>query len=93
MDVADFCFVGNPDMVTGSIAGDMVTLWVETDFVKGFIDSPAILELVGKTAEQMTGRPCRAVVRVGQAPPEGPQSPPPADSLDALLGLDNVTMT
>ena len=94
MDVADFCFVGNADMVSGSIADGMVTLWAENEFVKGFIDSPSILELVGRTAGELTGRPCRAVVRVGRAPVEEPQpAPMGTDSLDALLGLENVTMT
>lgn len=91
MNVADFCFVGNPEMVVGSVGDHEVTLWVQSDFVKGFIDKPDILALVAQTAEELTGSPCRVQVKVGQAPPEGTEEP--RDELDDFLGMENVTTT
>ena len=101
MNVADFCFVGNPAMVTGAFEGDTIVLWAETEFVKGFIDKPEITALVAKTAQERLGRPVHAVVRVGTAPEATPAQAasevvPAAqdhDALDDLLGLENVTMT
>lgn len=90
MSMADFCFVGNGDMVSGTAEGGVVTLWAHTDFIKGFIDKPDILKLVADTAGELAGRPCRAQVRVGQPPAAAPVS---GDPLDALMGLENVTMT
>lgn len=89
MGIADFCFVGNPDMVTGTVEGQTVTLWANSDFVKTFIDKPDILKLVADTAGELAGESCRAQVRVG-TPPAAPAS---GDPLDALMGLENVKIT
>ena len=96
MNVADFCFVGNTDMVTGTMEGTVVTLWAASDFVKGFIDKPDILKTVADTAGALTGAACRAQVRVGTPPAAAPSTAAPAsseqpDALDALLRLENVT--
>ena len=87
MGIADFCFVGNPDMVTGTVEGRTVTLWATSDFVKGFIDKPDILKVVADAAGKLAGGECRAQVRVG-TPPAVPVS---GDPLDALMGLENVS--
>ena len=90
MSIADFCFVGNPDMVTGTVEGTVVTLWALSDFVKNFIDTPDILKLTADTAAQLVGAPCRAQVKVGTPPQTPPAAPAADDPLDALMGLDNV---
>lgn len=90
MNIADFCFVGNSDMVTGTVEGQTVTLWAASEFVKGFVDKPDILKTVAEAAQALTGIPCRAQVRVGTPPAEAAASGQP-DALDALLGLENVT--
>ena len=92
MGIADFCFVGNPDMVTGAVEGQTVTLWANSDFVKTFIDKPDILKVVADTAGELAGTPCHAQVRVG-TPPAAAPSQTPGDPLDALMGLENVTIT
>ena len=91
MGIADFCFVGNPDMVTGTVESGMVTLWAASDFVKGFIDKPDILKQVADAAQALTGAAHRAQVKVGRPPAAAPA--PSGDPLDALMGLENVTMT
>lgn len=91
MNVADFCFVGNPDMVTGTVEDKIVTLWAASEFVKGFIDKPDILKTVAEAAEALTGTSCRAQVRVGTPPAETASPLAQPDALDALLGLENVT--
>lgn len=91
MNVADFCFVGNPDMVTGTVEDKIVTLWAASEFVKGFIDKPDILKTVAEAAEALTGASCRAQVRVGTPPAEAASASGQPDALDALLGLENVT--
>ena len=85
MGIADFCFVGNGDMVSGT-----VTLWAHTDFVKGFIDKPDILKQVADAAQALTGAAHRVQVKVGKPPAAAPVAPS-GDPLDALMGLTNVT--
>ena len=87
MGIADFCFVGNGDMVSGTVESGTVTLWAHTDFVKGFIDKPDILKQVADAAQALTGAAHRVQVKVGR-----PAAPAPSgDPLDALIGLENVT--
>ena len=87
MGIADFCFVGNGDMVSGTVESGVVTLWAHTDFVKGFIDKPDILKQVADAAQALTGAAHRVQVKVGR-----PAAPAPSgDPLDALIGLENVT--
>ena len=89
MGIADFCFVGNGDMVSGTAESGVVTLWAHTDFVKGFIDKPDILKQVADAARALTGADCRVQVKVGKPPAPAPAG----DPLDALMGLENVTVT
>lgn len=100
LNVADFCFIGNPTMVTGSIQGDTVTLWADTEMVRGLIDKPDITAAVSETAQNMLGRAMHTVVKVGKAP----EQPAPSlecnqeyDALEEFLaasqGLGNITVT
>ena len=104
LSVADFVFIGNPDMVAGRVAGDTVTLWADTDFTKSLISTPELLRQVEEIAGRALGRAVHAGVKVGSPPPESasaapsaPPSPPASDGfedlLDELSGLDNVTIT
>ena len=96
LSVADYIFLGDPTMVSGTLSGEHLTLWVETDFIKSMINKPEILSAVEETAREVMGRNIRAAVKVGTAPRTAPQPAAPAaeetDALDSLLGLDNVTM-
>jgi len=96
MDIVDYSFLGNPDMVEGRLEGEVLTLWASMKIVKDMIDKKAVLDVVARKASQMAGRSLRVAVKEGKAPEESPvpQSPPPAeeDALEALLaqGLDNL---
>ena len=104
LSVADFCFIGNPSMVSGTVGGDTVTLWADTDLVRGLIDKKDILDTVAQTAQSLLGRPMHAVVKVGKAPAQPEAAPAPApvddpmefDALEAFLdenqGLGNITV-
>ncbi len=93
-DVADFSFLGNPQMVGGSLEGDALTLWAQSGFVKDMIDKPDMLTIVSRRASVLAGREVRVSVKVGKAPEE---RVPPIEGFDPLEGFlsgagDNITV-
>lgn len=103
LNVADYCFIGNPSMVGGTIEGDTVTLWADSEMVRSIIDKPDIAAAVSDTARGMLGRAFHTVVKVGK-PPVQAASPAPVqepeaefDALEAFLNknqnLGNIIVT
>ncbi len=97
IEMGDYIFLANPDMVGGCLEGDVLTLWTCNEFIRGMMDKQSILEKVGRKASQMAGRTLRLAVKVGTAPAEVPVGTPApaageADALEAFLaeGFDNL---
>ena len=105
LNVADYCFIGNASMVTGVIEEDTVTLWADSDMVRGIIDKPDILATVADAARGMLGRAFRVAIKVGKPPVQTTASvpvtvhaaEPEVDVLEAFLNenqdLGNIFVT
>ena len=105
LSTPDFTFIGNPDMVGGSVGSDTVTIWLSADYLRGFVDIPVIRTALATACMKLWGRPFQIVYKVGKAPAEvAPLSadiPAPAaeefDALEAFLtenqGLGNITVS
>ena len=96
IEMGDYIFLSNPDMVEGRLEGSVLTLWAQNDFIKGMIGKKAVLDKVAQGAARLAGGPVKVEVKVGQAPPEVSASPAVSgeepDALEAFLaeGLDNL---
>ena len=86
--MGEYSFLSNMDMVRGTLDGALLTLWVQSEFVKNMISKPGILAALENAAKPLPGGPYRAVVTVGK-PPEASATAPSKgrDKLDDLLGL------
>ena len=81
----------------GRLEQNILTLWVENDFIKTMVSTPGLLDTLGSLASAQTGCSVRCSVKISQAPPAsvqpapaqpGPAAPPPEhDKLDDLLAL------
>lgn len=96
IEMGDYIFLSNPDMVEGRLEGNTLFLWAGNDFIKGMIGKKSVLDKVAQSAARLAGTPIQVEVLVGQAPPEavspsGPSENEP-DALEAFLaeGLDNL---
>ena len=105
LSMPDFMFIGNPDMVGGSISSDTVTVWLQADYLRALVDTPTIRTALENGAVKLWGHPFQLVFKVGKAPAEAPSAPaeiptPPAEEFDALeaflsenQGLGNITVS
>ena len=89
-----FALLNNPAMVQGRLEGQILTLWAASEFEKGAVGKPAVLEAAAQAASAMVGCPVRCTMAVGQPPQQAGSTPePPAptqqehDQLDDLLAL------
>ena len=89
-----FALLNNPAMVQGRLEGQVLTLWAASEFEKGAVGKPAVLEAAAQAASAMVGCPVRCTMAVGQPPQQAGSTPePPAptqqehDQLDDLLAL------
>ena len=84
MGVYSFLTKGN--MVQGRLEGDVLTLWVDSDFTASMVTRGKTLEAVAAAAGAMLGRTVRCTVAVGQPPePAAEPVPPAGDHLDELV--------
>ena len=100
--MGEYTFLIDPSMTVGDYRDGVLNLWADSDFVKGMLEKPAVLDPVGREAERMAGRPVQVFVKVGRPPVQAPAAPAPApsapaaehDNLDDLLALgrqfDNI---
>lgn len=100
--MGEYSFLSNPAMVQGREEGDVLTLYVESDFVRSMVGKPGVMGAVTEAAVRLLGAQVRTTVAVGKAPPAAARatvSPPaPAagetDALDALAAFgeqfDNI---
>ena len=89
-----FALLNNPAMVQGRLEGQILTLWAASEFEKGAVGKPAVVEAAAQAASAMVGCPVRCTMAVGQPPQQAGSTPePPAptqqehDQLDDLLAL------
>ena len=94
--MGEYTFLNNAAMVQGRLEDGVLTLWVESDFVKNMVGKRSVLEVVEREASALTGSAVRCVVTVGKAPAFAvPAAAPDShDHLDDLLAfgqqIDNI---
>lgn len=98
--MGEYTFLIDPSMTQGDYRDGVLNLWADSDFVKGMLEKPSVLDPVSREAERMAGRPVQVFVKVGRPPVQAPAAPsaPAAehDNLDDLLALgrqfDNINI-
>ena len=81
-----YTFLSKGNMVQGRLEGNVLTLWVDTDFTGNMIARGNTLETVAAVAGAMLGRTVRCVVSVGRPPAvQQAEKPQTVDHLDELL--------
>ena len=92
--MGEYTFLNNPAMVRGRLENGVLTLWVESDFIKSMVGKPAILETVARVAGELSGGPVRCRAEVGKPPETGAAPPEQHDNLEDLLAFgqqfDNI---
>jgi len=61
------------DMCTGSLEGDMVTVYAPDDITLGRLDNDRVRSALGEEASKAAGVPVRLTFRVGEPPKATPQ--------------------
>ena len=81
-------FLSNPAQVQGRLEGDLLTLWVDSDFTRVMVGKAATLRAVAAAAGAIVGQPVRCAVSVGVPPAPTPAAPGQEhDNLEDLLAL------
>ena len=81
-----YTFLSKGNMVQGRLEGNVLTLWVDTDFTGNMIGRGNTLETVAAVAGAMLGRSVRCAVSVGRPPAvQQAEKPQTVDHLDELL--------
>ena len=104
--MGEYTFLIDPAMTVGDYRDGVLNLWADSDFVKGMLDKPSVLDPVSREAAHMAGRPVQVFVKVGRPPAPAPAAPAAGraevpgsggaahDNLDDLLALgrqfDNI---
>lgn len=93
-----YSFVSKANMVQGRLEGDVLTLWVDSDFTANMVSRGNTLATIAAAAGAMLGRAVRCAVTVGTPPAavEQPQARPTEDHLDELVAkskdFDNIVV-
>ena len=74
--MGEYTFLSDPSMTAGDYSGGVLNLWVDSDFVKGMLEKPSVLDPVGREAARMAGRPVQVFVKVGRPPVSAPAPAP-----------------
>ena len=86
--MSDYPFLSNPAQVQGRLEGDLLTLWVDSDFTRVMVGKAATLRAVAAAAGAIVGQPVRCAVSVGVPPAPTPAVPGQEhDNLEDLLAL------
>ena len=98
--MGEYTFLMDPAMAMGDYHDGVLTLWADSDFVKGMLEKPAVLDPVGAQAARLADRSVQVFVKVGRPPAQAPAPAAPApgqaaesggdvphDNLDDLLAL------
>ena len=94
--MGEYTFLCDPTNVQGEYADGVLTLWADSDFVRGMIDKPTVLPTVTQEAARAAGRPVQTFVKVGKPPVRAaaPSAPPEHDNLEDLMAFgrqfDNI---
>ena len=98
--MGEYTFLSDPSMTAGEYGDGVLNLWVDSDFVKGMLEKPSVLDPVSREAARIAGRPVQVFVKVGRPPVQTTATAPaPAptqahDNLEDLLALgrqfDNI---
>ncbi|MGM9607442.1 MAG: DNA polymerase III subunit gamma/tau [Oscillospiraceae bacterium] len=104
--MGEYTFLSDPAATVGDYHDGVLTLWTDSDFVKGLLEKPAVLDPVTRECARMAGRSVQVFVKEGRPPvqaPAAPAAPAPTpsapadhDNLDDLLALgrqfDNINI-
>ena len=93
--MGEYTFLSDPSMTVGEYTDGVLNLWTDSDFVKGMLEKPTVLEPVTRETARLAGRTVQVFVKVGHPPVSAPASAPAEhDNLDDLLALgrqfDNI---
>ncbi|HIY21322.1 MAG TPA: DNA polymerase III subunit gamma/tau [Candidatus Flavonifractor merdigallinarum] len=92
-------FLCNSTSVKGWLEGEVLTIWLDGNFMKNMVGTPEVLQSIARTAERMLGHPVRCTVSVGGSPapaaaPQKKRAAAKRDRLDELVEtgkqFDNV---
>lgn len=70
--MGEYTFLSDPAATVGEYHDGVLNLWADSDFVKGLLEKPTVLDPVGREAARMAGRPVQVFVRVGRPPVSAP---------------------
>lgn len=89
-------FLKNPDLAAGTYQDGVLTVWVESDLVRGTLNKPDTLAAVEGAAGIRFGAPTRVSITVGKPPEPANASSAQQKNLDDLLAmsrrLGNITI-
>ena len=93
--MGEYTFLADPDMAVGILQNGVLDVWTDSDFVKGMLEKPSVLDPMTAAAQAVAGSPVRIYVKVGKpSSPPAPAGAPEHDNLDDLLALgrqfDNI---
>lgn len=71
IEMGDYIFLSNPDMVEGRLEGNTLFLWAGNDFIKGMIGKKSVLDKVAQSAARLAGTPIQVEVLVGSGTARG----------------------
>lgn len=65
MDVCNYSFFANENMIIGTVKDRYIDLWVANEFIKSMVIDEKIMMLVEQAYYELTGRSCAIAYRVG----------------------------
>lgn len=93
-----YSFLKNPNMVSGTYADGLLTLWTEDALVAGAVGKRSVKETIESMATARCGQPVRVMVKVGKpvVDPAVEATPVKQDKLDELAAFgsqfENITV-
>ena len=81
--MGEYTFLSDPAATVGEYHNGVLNLWTDSDFVKGLLEKPTVLDPVGREAARLAGRPVQVFVKVGR-PPVSTPAPVDQDPRQAL---------
>ncbi len=89
----DYAILANTDLVTGTAANGVLTLWTDSDTTRTMLSKPEVTQAVAAAAAGVLGGQTQVVVKTGSpAPAAAPAHDKMQDLLDFGRQFDNFTI-